>query len=574
MAEKLLPRYPIYMPSKGRADRCQTARCLAKDGVPFQIVVEPQEYDLYAARFGKQSVLALPFSNLGSVIPARNWIKDHAIAAGYARHWQLDDNMTHFMRAYKNERLWCDAGVALAATEDFVDRYENVAIAGLNYAMFYVVGAGKQAPPPFYRNVHVYSCTLILNSIPYRWRGKYNEDTDICLQALAGGWCTILMNAFLVQKLTTMLVKGGNTAELYRGDGRLKMARSLERLWPGVVTTTRRFKRPQHLVKDAWGRFDTPLRLKPGVDLAKIKPNDYGLKLVALKPIQHEDIRRLAADAGAGNGRTSIFQQHTAEALSAFVSEWAQLENIDQKQARDLALKAIQYYGGNASTRGELRPLQDLEAAWYRSLESGSPDYSLYGHPYFLSDIWACWILYSRKYLLAIRSEKSLPTGSIVADIGEIAAAVDLGCGFGYTTAALKELFPKAAVFGTNLKDTCQWKLASLFGKRYGFGMVPGIENLRRKIDLVFASEYFEHIENAAEHLARIIRLLHPDCFLIANSFGAKSMGHFVNYKHGAASCSAAQMSRIFNTTLRDAGYASVKTNCWNNRPAYWKRQH
>lgn len=40
--------------------------------------------------------------------------------------------------------------------------------------------------------VHVYSCTLILNSIEQRWRLLYNDDTDLCLQVLAAGWCTIL----------------------------------------------------------------------------------------------------------------------------------------------------------------------------------------------------------------------------------------------------------------------------------------------------------------------------------------------------------------------------------------------
>jgi hypothetical protein len=73
----------------------------------------------------------------------------------------------------------------------------------------------------------------------------------------------------------------------------LKMAKALERLWPGVVETKRRFKRPQHVVKDSWKRFDTPLKLKPGIDLAAIPPNDYGLKLVAVKEVKSERLKRL-----------------------------------------------------------------------------------------------------------------------------------------------------------------------------------------------------------------------------------------------------------------------------------------
>ncbi len=139
-----------------------------------------------------------------------------------------------------------------------------------------------------------HSCLLILNELPQRWRGRYNEDTDLCLQVLSAGWCTVLVNAFLVAKTTTMTMKGGNTDELYKDDGRLRMARSLERAWPYMVTVDRRWQRPQHVVRDGWGCFDTPLRLKPGVDLAELaqKTNEYGLKLTEKKPVKSETLRR------------------------------------------------------------------------------------------------------------------------------------------------------------------------------------------------------------------------------------------------------------------------------------------
>jgi hypothetical protein len=299
-AEALMPRYPVYIPSKGRAEHCLAARELLKDGVPFRLVVEPQEREAYAAKFGAERLLVLPFANLGSVVPARNWIRDHATAAGCVRHWQLDDNLYGFYRVWRGQRLLCRAGMALRLTEDFVDRYENVAIAGLNYDMFYVATHDKI--PPFYLNHRVYSCTLFLNALPHRWRGRYNEDTDICLQVLADGWCTIFMNAFLAKKKWTMQMRGGNTDELYQGDGRLKMARALERVWPGVVQTHRRFKRPQHVVHDSWKKFDTPLKLKPGIDPARLSRDERGIKLVAVQPIKSAFLRRLVRQYGERNG--------------------------------------------------------------------------------------------------------------------------------------------------------------------------------------------------------------------------------------------------------------------------------
>lgn len=296
MPDVMMPRYPVYIPSKGRADVCLTARFLVKDGVPFKLVVEPQEADAYTRIYGSECVLVLPFSNLGQgSIPARNWIKAHAKAAGHERHWQLDDNMTGFYRRYQRVKIPCQAGVAMRVVEDFTDRYENVAISGMNYHMF---AANGRKAPPFVRNVHVYSCVLILNSTPFAWRGRYNEDTDLCLQALSAGWCTIQVNAFLIWKVQTMKVKGGNSAQLYRGDGRLKMARSLERLWPGVVTTERRFGRPQHVIKNAWRQFDTPLKRKPGVVIPS-GPNEYGMELETRDEIKSDRVKRIQEEFNA-----------------------------------------------------------------------------------------------------------------------------------------------------------------------------------------------------------------------------------------------------------------------------------
>jgi len=257
----VLPKYPVYIPSKGRWDHCLTARCLLRDSVPFRLVVEPQEYDKYAERFGEDRLLVLPWNDppLG-VSNARNWIKEHATAEGHERHWQIDDNISKFTCISYGRGIPCKAGIALRAAEDFVDRYENIAVAGLNYDMFIVL-TGKRNIPPFYLNSRVYSCSLILNSLPHKWRTVYNEDSDYCLQVLTDGWCTVNLNVFTIMKMRTMIISGGNTPK-YQGDGRLKMARELERLWPGVVKTIRRYGRPQHWVN--WKAFDTPLKKKPG----------------------------------------------------------------------------------------------------------------------------------------------------------------------------------------------------------------------------------------------------------------------------------------------------------------------
>jgi len=284
------PKYPIYIISKGRYDCCLTARFFIEDKVDFKIVVEPQEKQLYADVYGSERILVLPFSNLGlGSIPARNWVWEHSKQAGHERHWIFDDNIGMVRRLHKGKRIRCNTNIALKSCEDFIDRYENVAIAGLNYTFFAV---GKK--PPFSLNNHVYSCLCIKNDLDYRWRGRYNEDTDICLQVLSGGWCTILFHAFLIDKMATMTMKGGNAEVLYKGDGRLKMARSLERLWPGVVTVNRRFDRPQHVIKDQWKRFDNPLIKRKDINWDKIKEQTYEIKLKQVKTtVKSEELKEM-----------------------------------------------------------------------------------------------------------------------------------------------------------------------------------------------------------------------------------------------------------------------------------------
>jgi ParB-like nuclease domain len=274
-AEALGPRYPVYIVSKGRWEPRQTARTLDRLGVPYRIVVEPQERDSYAAAIDPAKILVLPFSNLGQgSIPARNWIWEHAVASGAERHWILDDNIQNFYRLHQNQKIVVADGTIFRAAEDFADRYTNVALAGFDYES---LTPRRQGCEPFTANTRIYSCILIKNDLPYRWRGRYNEDTDLSLRVLKDGLCTVLFNAFLAKKVRTMVMKGGNTDELYQGDGRLKMAQSLQEQHPDCVRVTRKWNRWQHQVDYRKFRGNKFIP-KPGVEIPT-EANNYGMEL-------------------------------------------------------------------------------------------------------------------------------------------------------------------------------------------------------------------------------------------------------------------------------------------------------
>lgn len=280
IGQKMNPKYPVYIISKGRPQRCITLRQLEMMQVPYRLVIEPQEYEDYAKITAKDNLLLLPFSNLGlGSIPARNWVWEHSLSEGHERHWILDDNIEGFHRLNRNMKPLVTSGTIFKAAEDFTDRYQNIGISGLNYYSFCKL---TDAVPPYYLNTRIYSCILIKNDLPHRWRGRYNEDTDLSLRVLKDGWCTLLFNFALAGKVTTMRMKGGNTDNVYTDeDNRLKFAKSLEEQHPDVVKVVWKFNRWHHQV-DYRPFKANKLKLKEGLSIPD-KINEYGMKLVKVK---------------------------------------------------------------------------------------------------------------------------------------------------------------------------------------------------------------------------------------------------------------------------------------------------
>ena len=94
--------------------------------------------------------------------------------------------------------------------------------------------------------------------------------------------------------MTTLTMKGGNMETLYKGNGRLKMARALETMWPGIVQTKWRFNRPQHVV--AWNRFTQTLIRRKDIDWNQVKENKYDIKLKAIDEIKSNSLKQFYQD--------------------------------------------------------------------------------------------------------------------------------------------------------------------------------------------------------------------------------------------------------------------------------------
>ncbi len=231
--------YPIYIPSKGRADNNPTATLCITEKIPFHLVVEPQDADDYIAAFGKDNCLVMEENNK-ALAHARRWCKRHSIAAGDKWHWQIDDDMKGVMVRKDGKNIKTPVKTVITEVENFVDLHQNIGQAGLCHNLFAwshttEYGLNKQCP----------SFVIIRNELPIWWRDNNCEDTDYSLQVLTlvspldlfsqapAQWCTVLFHRYMFDTAVQGKMKGGNTNTEYKGDGRLNRIKGLQHHWPG-----------------------------------------------------------------------------------------------------------------------------------------------------------------------------------------------------------------------------------------------------------------------------------------------------------------------------------------------------
>ena len=290
------PEHPMYIVSKGRADTMITSRSFARMQIPHYIVIEPQDELAYEEALDNFDIrkyvtlLVAPFSNHGDGPGrARNWAWDHSMTIGATSHWVFDDNISDFYRLHNNERIRFESGVGFQIMEDFVNRYDNIYIAGPQYRFFI---APDQSYPAFVANTRIYSALLIRNDCKHRWRGRYNEDTDICLRVMKDGDVCLQFNAFLQGKCATQTVAGGNTAEFYHAEnadneefketgynteGTVNKSQMLVDMHPDVARLVWRYGRWHHWVDYGPFKTNTPI-LKTGLNIPT-EVNNYGMTL-------------------------------------------------------------------------------------------------------------------------------------------------------------------------------------------------------------------------------------------------------------------------------------------------------
>jgi len=157
---------------------------------------------------------------------------------------------------------------------------------------------------------------------------------------------------------------------------------------------------------------------------------------------------------------------------------------------------------------------------------------------------------------------------------------LDLGAGNGLTSMHLSEAFNCTVYY--NQLDGIQKIFAKELFMRYKPNCVilPEDKNFiktRGDIDLVFASDFFEHLEYPVNFLENVIKRTNPKYITTCNAFTAPHPDHIQKYKYQEDNESyieiePKQMSRFFSKKMRDNGY-EVYLSGWHCRPYIWRKE-
>jgi len=276
--------------------------------------------------------------------------------------------------------------------------------------------------------------------------------------------------------------------------------------------------------------------------------------------------------------KNNLLNEKPKALLKDFINNYKSLYEVDEEFSLKLINKCIKHYQNKSK---QPLYLKNLMKKWYDGLDKVEKNivedfnYSVYNDRYyFATDLWPCFVLYSRKYILGV-----LKNETIYNQIKKCNSIIDLGCGLGYSTAMLKQAFPNKEIIGTNLEDTEQYSFCEKMSNMYNFKIIESEQKINKNIDVVFASEYFEHIFDAPINIQRLIEKIKPKFLLLANTFSQKSVGHFNYYEYRNYDAKLLQFvdnkktSKIFNNVLKRLGYELVKTGMWNNRPNFWRKK-
>lgn len=244
--------YPVYIPSRHRADRPVTTKVFDQYGIDYRVVVEPHDYDSYAATYSTDRIVTLPEDNQG-IAYVRNYILEHAKSEGYDYFWMFDDDIRSFQIRRDGKQYNTDPRPLLSILEQINDSYTNIGGSCLAHSAFNFSNDDKA---PVVYNAQIYCAELITTKTQSRFRKGVADDIDFSLQILTEGWVTLVYKRFGFTSVVSGTAKGGLADTEYKDDGRLAMFQQLQANWPGAFNIGyHKDGRPHIISRGYYSRF-------------------------------------------------------------------------------------------------------------------------------------------------------------------------------------------------------------------------------------------------------------------------------------------------------------------------------
>jgi hypothetical protein len=189
-----LPRFPVYVVSKGRAGKSRTVRHLF--GIPFMLVVEPQDEIQYRLAYPFALIYVLPENDLG-VAYARQCMLEHVRSLGVEKFWQIDDNIGSFSVCVNGVWRRSTAVEVLTEVEDKADLL-GIEMAAPDFRAW-------KHEHEWTKNSHTVCCVLTPTvSVDYDVSIVCHEDIDFCVRHLLAGGSTIRFHRLAIKKAHKM----------------------------------------------------------------------------------------------------------------------------------------------------------------------------------------------------------------------------------------------------------------------------------------------------------------------------------------------------------------------------------
>lgn len=248
-------KYPIFIPSKGRAGSQYSFKMLTGYGLKPLVVIEKDDLEAYSEHVPSEQLLVLPERNKGFAF-ACNWIRNYAVkVAGTPFYWHFDDDVMYLVKRVNDKKSRCcltEATDRMMDMEREVSGYTNVDLAALRSEVFM-----WSIKPERSFNVLGSSAMLIRSDVQYIWNPRVQADCDYILQICMAGRCTMIFNRFGYVKQPDRVAREGCLSEALGGmNAYLGRRRMLVSKYPDFYSVR-------------WNENHTDMRLVPNQSIWK-----------------------------------------------------------------------------------------------------------------------------------------------------------------------------------------------------------------------------------------------------------------------------------------------------------------